>query len=442
MKTLFNLFVVLVMVLFSGESLAKSFGASSFELDNGMQVVVIPNTKVAAVSHMVWYKIGGQDEPIGKSGIAHVLEHMMFKGTPRYGKGQFSRTVARSGGNDNAFTGFDYTAYFQNIAREKLELVMDMEADRMENLLFEEEEFLKERDVVLEERSDRVDNKPHSLLGERMKAVLFQNHPYGTPLIGWRHEIAALTLEDAKDWYNKYYAPNNAILIVSGDITKKELKPLAEKYYGKIKPKKTPERTMITEPKHMTPITVTLEDEKVTKPQWSRYYLAPSQNSEGKEHAFPLILLSYILGASDTSRLYQNLIVEKQMASSVGSYYNDLQLGQSTFSFYATPAKDGNIEELEKQIEEQIKLIKEKGVTKEELKRAKKALIAETIYAREDLKTLAYLYGQTMAIGLGVDYADDWERNINKVSLKQIKEAANEVLQLERSVTGYLEPKG
>ena len=443
MKKIFSMLIIILLMHSSGDAFAKGFGAKGFTLGNGMQVVVIPNTKVSAVSHMVWYKIGAVDEPLGKSGIAHFLEHLMFKGTPRYGKGEFSKTVAKSGGNDNAFTGYDYTAYFQNISRDKLELVMDMESDRMENLIIEEKEVLTERDVVLEERSSRVDNKPSSVIREQMRAALYRNHPYGTPLIGWRHEIASLTLKDAKDWYDKYYAPNNAILVVSGDITEKELRPLAEKHYGKIKIKETPMRVMVTEPMdNFSAIKISHTDDKVTRPEWSKYYLAPSQNTDKKEHTYPLVLLSYILAESDTSRLYQNLVVEKQIAASVSSYYNDLQLGESFFGIYATPSDKSSLKEVEKEIEEQIKSIQEKGVSEEELKRAKKALIAETIYAREDLKTLAYLYGQVMASGLGMEFVDNWEGNINKVSVKQVQQAAKEVFQTEKSVTGYLKPNG
>lgn len=441
MKNIQIFIILLSFIVLPLQSRADSFGASHFTLNNGMQVVVIPNNKVPAVSHMVWYKTGAKDEPLGKSGIAHFLEHLMFKGTPRYGKGEFSKIVARAGGNDNAFTSQDYTAYFQNIARNKLELVMDMESDRMENLIIDENEVLKERDVILEERSARVDNEPASLLAEQMKAALYKNHPYGTPLIGWRHEMATLTHQDAKSWYDKYYAPNNAILIVSGDISEKELKPLAEKYYGKIKAKLTPERIKVSEPKPISPINLSFADEKVTRLQWSRYYLSPSQNTQNKEHTFPLTLLSYILGDSNTSRLYQDLVVEKQIAASIGSSYDDLQLGEAIFSISATPADKSSIEEVQKEIEMQIQNIKENGVTQQELKRAKNALIADTIYAREDLKTLAYFYGQIMAIGVGMEYADSWEKNINNVTSKQIQEAASEVLKLEGSVTGVLKPK-
>jgi zinc protease len=434
-------FLSVILFVNAQPSHSKDFGASSFELDNGMQVLVIPNTKVSAVSHMVWYRVGAIDEPLGKSGIAHFLEHIMFKGTPRYEKGAFSKIISKSGGDDNAFTSYDYTAYYQNISRSKLEMVMDMEADRMDNLLFDKKEILTERDVVIEERSSRVDNKPQSLIAEQMRSALYRNHPYGTPLIGWKHEIASLTLEDAKDWYEKYYAPNNAILVVSGDITKDELKPLAEKYYGKAKPKEIPKRVNVKEPEPLSAINVTLHDEKVAHPEWRRYYLAPSQNTSDKEHSFPLILLSYILGESNTSRLYQNLVVDKQVATSISTYYNDLQLGKSIFTIYAMPSEKSNLKIIEKEIENQIGDIIENGVTKDELERAKKALIAETIYAREDLKTLAYLFGQMMVVGVGMDYANDWEKNVDKVSSKQVQNAAREVLQHDKSVTGYLLPE-
>lgn len=413
--------------------------SESFTLKNGMQVVVITNTKVPAVSHMVWYKIGSQDETQGTSGIAHFLEHLMFKGTKKFPKGQFSSLVARAGGNDNAFTSSDYTAYFQNIAKDKLELVMELEADRMQNLVFDEEAVAKERQVILEERSSRIDNEPSSLLQEQMKALLFLNHTYGRPLIGWRHEMEGLTAEDAKKWYDSYYAPNNAILIVSGDITAAELKPLAEKYYGGIKQKNIPARHFLKEPEHIAASYVILSDEKVAKPEWNRYYIAPSINSGKKEYCAPLIVLSYILGDSNTSRLYQKLVVEDETAANIGSYYDDLMLGPSIFNLSGTPSDKHSLADIEKAVDAQIADIQKNGITDEELKRAKHSLIADTVYSHEDLKTLAYNYGQAMAVGAGTEYVESWQDRINAVTAEQIKEAANAVLRKENSVTGKLE---
>jgi zinc protease len=428
----------LIFALFVSPANAKN-NSETFTLANGMQVVVITNTKVPAVSHMVWYKIGSQDEAPGKSGIAHFLEHLMFKGTNQFPKGQFSKLVAKSGGNDNAFTSSDYTAYFQNIAKDKLELVMQLESDRMQNLVFDDAAVKKERDVILEERSSRIDNEPSSLLHEQMKAALYLNHPYQRPLIGWRNEMEKLSPEDARKWYESFYAPNNAVLIVSGDITAAELKPLAEKYYGAVRKKQTPARVFLEEPKHIAPVNVVYKDVKVAKPEWSRYYIAPSQNTPLRENCYALILLSYIMGDSNTSHLYQKLVVDNEVAASVGTYYDDLMLGPSIFSIQATPSQNHSLNDIEKAVDDEIGRIKQIGVSEEELNRAKKSLIAQTIYAREDLKTLAYVYGQAMATGVGAEYVDNWEDKIKAVTAEQIRAAANIVLKSENSVTGRLE---
>jgi zinc protease len=271
-----------------------------------------------------------------------------------------------------------------------------------------------------------------------MKAVLYLNHPYKNPLIGWRHEIELLTVDDAKQWYQTYYAPNNAILIVSGDVTEQELRPLAERYYGKIKAKDIPKRKIIREPKHISPVSITLSDDKVIKTQWVRYYLAPSQNTKDADLCYALIVLSYVLGGGDTSRLYQNLVVDKSIAATVGSYYDDLQIGEAIFGIYATAANNIENDTVSAAIEKEIENIKTRSITADELERAKNAIIADTIYAKEDLKTLAYLYGQIIASGVDINYAENWENNINSVTVEQINKAANLVLKPENSVTGIL----
>ncbi len=430
--------ISLLLVLFAANAHAKAPESETFNLSNGMQVVVIPNTKVPAVSHMVWYKAGAQDEPVGKSGIAHFLEHLMFKGTNQFPKGEFSKIIANAGGNDNAFTSTDYTAYFQNISKERLETVMELESNRMQKLVFDEEEVAKERQVILEERSSRIDNEPSSLLGEQMKAALFLNHPYGKPLIGWRHEMEKLSADDAKKWYENYYAPNNAILIVSGDITAKELRPLAEKYYGVIQQHAVPNRVFISESPHIAARNIVLYDDKVAKPEWTRYYMVPSINTNNSKYIYAITLLSHILGESDTSRLYQRLVVEDQVASSVGSYYDDLVLGPSIFVISGTPANGHSIEDIQKSVDAQIEKIRREGIFSAELDRAKNSLIAETIYEKEDLKSLAYLYGQVLSVGAGIDYINNWEANIKAVSPDDIKKAAELVFNMEASVTGEL----
>lgn len=418
---------------------AAGFKSESFKLENGMDVVVIPNSKMPVISSMVWYKIGSIDEEQGKSGLAHFLEHLMFKGTAKYGNGEFSKLIARSGGNDNAFTSTDYTAYFQNISKDKLELVLDLESDRMQNLLFDENETMKERNVILEERSMRIDNDPSSLMREQMNASLFLNHPYGRPLIGWRHEMEQLTTEDARKWYLNYYVPSNAILIVSGDITAAELKPLAEKYFGKIRPGEPHIRKKITEPNHIAARRVYLKDDKVEQPEFSRYYLAPSQNTDGKEYCYALVILSKILGEESTSRLYKKLVMENKTAASISSSYDDLQSGPAVFAISAIPTEKTSLDLLEAQINSEIFNIVQKGITEKELQRTKKSIIADTIYAREDLKTLAYIYGQAMASGLGTDYVEKWEENIRAVKLQDVNNASKFIFKDEKSVTGILE---
>lgn len=437
-----NIFASLILLIFlQSYALAADFKAEQFFLKNGLQVIVINNSKVPAVSHMVWYRVGAIDEPRGKSGLAHFLEHMMFKGTKKFSDGQFSSMIAKAGGNDNAFTSNDYTAYYQNISRNKLNLAMELEADRMQNLIMKKEDAATEIQVILEERRSRTDNDPMALLGEQMRKALFLNEPYGTPLIGWSEEIAALTHEDAIEFYKQHYMPNNAILIVSGDITKDELLPLAEKYYGKIKPGKAPKRLHLQEPEHNAQRQVILRHREVKKPQWVRYYLAPSaSDKENSKLNYALSILSYILGESDASRLYKKLILDKNIASSVGSYYDNLSLGSSYFGFSVTPNSDNNLTDIEQSIEEEISDIIKNGVTQDQLNRAKQNIISSLIYTHEDLKTLAYVYGQVVASGLDIEFVNNWDKNIANVTNDDIKQAALYVFKPEKSVTGNLYP--
>ena len=326
-------------VLMLGAALAVSAGAraevfnpETFTLDNGMDVVVIPNRRAPIVQHMVWYKVGAADEPVGKSGTAHFLEHLLFKGTERMAPGRFSEIVAENGGQENAFTSSDYTGYYQTVARDRLEIMMDLEADRMTNLRLTDELVLPERDVVLEERRSRIDNEPGSKLREMMNAALYLNHPYRYPVIGWEHEIRALTTRDALDFYERWYAPNNAILIVAGDITAEEVRPLAEKYYGAIPARAVPERRRASEPEQHAPRRVRLESERVRQPSVSISYLAPSHNRGAVEHAYPLLVLDEILGGGATSRLYRSLVVEQGIAAAAGSSYR----GDSSVPFPST----------------------------------------------------------------------------------------------------------
>jgi len=316
---------------------AQVFNPETFTLDNGLQVVVVTNRTAPVVTHMVYYRVGAADEPLGKSGIAHFLEHLMFKGTEKLAPGEFSELIARNGGRENAFTSQDYTGYYQTIAKDRLDLVMKHEADRMANLVLSDEVVLPERGVVMEERRSRVDNRPAARLGEMTQAATYLHHPYGIPVIGWEHEVSKLTTEDALAFYETWYAPNNAILLVAGDVSAEEVRALAETHYGPLEPAAVPERKRVAEPEQLAPRRVVLEDARVQQPQIGIRYLAPSYVRGASEHAYALEVLSQILGGGTTSRLYRSLVIEQAIAAGAGSWYGPDSLDLTTFGFYAIP---------------------------------------------------------------------------------------------------------
>ena len=323
-------FVALACALALPPSPAAAKGVyfpESFTLANGLQVVVVTNRRVPVVSHMLWYKVGSYDCPPTKSGIAHFLEHLMFKGTALVGPGEFSKIVARNGGRDNAFTSADYTVFFQNVARDRLELVMGMEADRMAHLRLTDALVYPERDVVMEERRQRTDDVPGDRLSEQLEATLFVNHPYGTPVIGWEHEIKGLTREDAEAFYRAWYAPNNAVLVVSGDIDAAELRPLAEKTYGMVSARAVPERLRFEVPALTAERRITLHDPEIREPSVVRAVLAPSYTSGASEMAYPLEVLAEIMSGGATSRLHRALVVGQRVAVGASLSYGPASRG-------------------------------------------------------------------------------------------------------------------
>ncbi|MEY8839124.1 M16 family metallopeptidase, partial [Cribrihabitans sp. XS_ASV171] len=305
---------------------------TTFTLDNGMDVVVVEDHRAPVVQHMVWYRAGSADEPVGSSGVAHFLEHLLFKATDTMEAGELSATVAANGGTDNAFTSYDYTAYFQRVASDRLELMMKMEADRMRNIRLTEENIATERDVILEERNMRTDNSPRALFGEQMNAVQFLNHRYGTPIIGWRHEMETLDMQDALSFYRTYYAPNNAILVVTGDVEPEEVRALAEEHYGVIPANPDlPERFRTQEPPQTAARRLTFADPRVAQPYVHRSYLAPERDSGAQEKAAALYLLAELLGGGTTSYLNEKLQFETQQAVYTGAFYGGVSLDDTTF---------------------------------------------------------------------------------------------------------------
>lgn len=438
---LFAFVLAIAAAAFAHMGRAAVFSPQTFMLANGMQVVVIENHRLPVVRHVVFYRVGASDDPPGKSGLAHYLEHLMFKGTKTVPPGEFSKIVARNGGRDNAFTSADTTAYYQTVARDRLELVMRMEADRMANLSISRAEAVPELQVVIEERRARVDNRPAAQLDEHIAAALYLNHPYKVPIIGWQHELQGLTVEDAREFYKRHYAPNNAILVVAGDVTADEVRPLAEKYYGVIpaNPAIKP-RERLGEPPPRAARRVMLRSDRVREPRFSRDYLAPSHVSGETSHAYALEVLSIILGGGTTSRLYNALVIDGKIALDAGAYYDPDQFGPAAFGIALRPRDGTGVDAAEAALDAEIRKLLDKGVTAEELASAKKRMLASAIFARDSLRRGAVAIGIALTTGQTIEDVENWPDRIKAVTVDQVNAAARYVLRPERSVTGLLLP--
>jgi zinc protease len=412
-----------------------------FRLANGLQVVVIPDHRAPVVTQMIWYKVGAADEPPGSSGIAHFLEHLMFKGTDKIPTGQFSKIIAKNGGEDNAFTNHDVTSYFQRVAKDRLATIMEMEADRMVNLRLTADDVKTERDVILEERRSRVDNDPGSILQEQMMAALYANHPYGIPIIGWEHEIAALDREDALSYYERFYAPENAILIIAGDVEPGEVKALAERTFGKLAPHgKITARTRPKEPPHYAPVKVTLEDPRAGRTTVQRYYLSPSYSTAKPGEAEAIDLFMRIAAMGPTSRIYKRLVIEQKKAANAGGWFSDTGLDGGRLGFYAIAAEKVTAEELEQAIDGVLAELAETGVTQEELDRARNAFLADFVYTTDSQSRMARHYGWRLATGQSVADVEAWPERLKQVTAEDVREVARKYLVEKNSVTGYLLP--
>jgi zinc protease len=412
---------------------------SHFTLANGLDLVVIPDRRTPVVTHMIWYKVGSADETAGKSGIAHFLEHLMFKGTAKHPAGQFSRTVSKLGGQENAFTSTDYTGYFQRTSREYLPTLMEFEADRMTGLVLSDDVVLPELQVVLEEQNMRVANNPGARLGEQVVAALYLNHPYGRPVIGWRHEIEQLNREDALAFYRRFYTPNNAVVVVAGDVTAAEVKTLAESTYGKVKPLgPVGARLRPKEPIPQAVRHVTLADPRVAQPSLQRSYLVPSYATAQPGEAEALDVLAHVLGSGSTSRLYRTLVAEKGIATSAGAWYQGSALDLSRLGVYATPKPGVTLPQLEDAMDAAIAVIADEGISVSELERAKTRMIADVVYDQDNQATLARWYGTALTTGMSVESVRTWPDRIRTVTADAVRAAARQFLDKRRSVTGYL----
>jgi zinc protease len=441
----FALVVAAAAVAFSGVAacaapqLQIAANVGTFTLGNGLEVVVIPDHRTPTVTHMVWYRVGAADDPPGTSGIAHFLEHLMFMGTAAHPAGEFAAKVAEIGGEENAFTTEDYTVFHESVAKEHLGLMMEYEADRMANLMLTEDAVLPERKVILEERRMRIDNDPGSRLAEAVGAALYQNSHYGIPTIGWAEEMAKLDRSDAIAFYDRYYTPNNAILIIAGDVTEAEVRTLAEATYGKLARRAEPlPRARAVEPAPIASRSVTLADARVTEPTVQRSYLVPSYSTAAPGEAEAIDVLSEVLGDGATSRLYKRLVLGKAVATSAGAGYSGTAIGDTSFGVFALPRGDVTPAALAGEIDGVIAELIDKGISDDELARAKRRMLASAIYAQDSQATLARVFGEAIATGRSVADAQNWPNAIQAVTADQVVAAARKYLDIRRSATGYL----
>ncbi len=437
-----------LMVAAAAGTRAEVFNPETFTLANGMKVVVVPNHRVPVVTHMVWYGVGAANEAPGQSGVAHLLEHLMFKGTDNTAPGEFSRMVARFGGQENAFTSYHYTAYFQNVARDRLEEVMRLEADRMANLALTPDQIDTERLVVLEERRQRIDTNPAAMLAELRDAALYMNAEYRRPVIGFQHEIEALGYDEIIAFYRRWYVPNNAILVVGGDITADELRPLAEKTYGVLQSAALPDNSIRMEPPQHAPRRVVMHDEKVGQPMWSRSWLAPSYMAglapdfepHRDREAYPLQVAAEVLGSGPVSLLYRRLVIEQQLAISASVSYDPAMIGQSRLTVFASPRPGVTLDQLESAVEDVLADVLGSGFVAERVEEAKRRMRADAVYARDSLGAGANLFGESLAIGLSVEEAEAWPERIAAVTPEAAHRALVGVIDARHSVTTHLLP--
>ena len=421
----------------------RQTGNSTFQfaLQNGLQVLVIPDHRAPVATQMLWFKVGGVDDPPGISGLAHFFEHMMFRGTKEVPDDGFSQMIAKNGGENNAFTDHDYTAFYEQIAKDRLPLAMKLEADRLANLDLSDSHVGPERDVVLEERRMRVENEPQALMGEQMRAALHLSHPYGRPVIGWSEEVRRIDRVSAQDFYDHHYSPNNAILVIAGDVTADEVRKMAQDAYGKVPARTLEPRAEFTEPPRLaeTRMTITRSDARV--PIFSRIYRVPSYAQGRPGQAEGLETYAQLLGGDQTSILYRVLVEQKKLATDAGANYDGYARDAGEFFIYAVPRPGVSLEALEKAVDQILSVSALALPRDSDLNRAKTQLVAGVTYRRDSQFALASAYGQALTIGLTVDDVNEWPARIRAVNAEAVRKAA-QALSRKEAVSAYLVPTG
>ena len=409
----------------------------SFKLKNGMEVVVIENKRAPVIAQMIWYNFGSGIEKTGKSGLAHFMEHLMFKGTRKFPDNYYSNFISKIGGSENAFTSYDYTAYYQVFPKSELKKMMKMEADRMTNLTLTQENVEIEKRVILEERFQRIESDPSSKLDESMRSILFPNHYYGRPIIGWRHEIEGLSYEDVLSFYKENYKPNNAILVLSGDVDLEKAKKLSKKYFGKIRKGKQESKLEVTDPDLNTNIFVKMQHPTVKQPIWKKFYRTISYKSD-IDNSIALDMGFKIVASGTSSLLYQNLVEDKKIFSVVGGYFQGLTKGEGNVYLYAISKEKKDSNEIDKIIMDEFKKIINEKLTSERFEIEKKKYFFDTIYKKDGVLNPAQIYGEALTVGLTFDDINKWQERLNNISLNDVKKALEKLYENKNYVIGEL----
>jgi zinc protease len=412
-----------------------------FRLDNGMKLVVKEDRRAPVVVSQIWYRVGSMDEVSGTTGVAHVLEHMMFKGTPKVPAGEFSKIIAAAGGRENAFTSRDYTAYFQQLQKSRLPLALELEADRMVNLLISPDEFAKEIKVVMEERRMRTEDNPQALVYENTMAAAYMAHPYHHPIIGWMNDLENMTADDVRDWYRRWYAPNNATLVVVGDVDPQAVFELARQYFGGLEPRALPQPKPRREPDQTGWRRVEVKAPAKLPYLLMTYRADVLRDPERDWEPYALEVLSGVLDGNASARLNRVLVREEQVANSVGVGYDVISRGPGMFIVEGTPREGKTVAELEAATRRQIEKIKQEGVTEEELQRVKAQVVANDVYQRDSMFYQAMLIGELEVNGLPYTTLETRLKKLREVTAQQVQEVARKYLVDDRLTVGILNPQ-
>ena len=430
--------LIFFFLLITTDAIAKKiFDAKFFELKNGLKVIVIENKRAPVVAQMIWYNFGSGVEENGKSGLAHFMEHLMFKGTKKFPDSYYSNFISRIGGSENAFTSYDYTAYYQVFPKYELEKIMQMESDRMINLTLSKENVEIEKKVILEERFQRVESDPSAKLDESMRTVLFPNHYYGRPIIGWKHEIENLSFDDVIEFYKKYYVPNNATLVLSGDVDFERVKKLTKKYFGKRRKGNALIYENVVDPNIETSVTVEMKHSTVKQNIWKKFYRVNSYKNSIKD-SLALEIGLRILASGSSSVLYENLVNKKKKFSAIGGYYQGLTRGEGSVYFYAIPNEDLVLDNIEIIINKEIDQILNEGISKKRFEIEKKKFVYDSIYERDGVLNPAQAVGEAITIGIKLDDLENLNKELDNVNYIDVIEALKKFRKNKNFVIGEL----